>query len=83
MQRVFCVTILGSIEEQTILGEANRKDSLSLNLEYVNLNISRTRKLEVKANKSSTEKCNIVRFSSKYCNHIVGNTRIAKMQKFD
>ncbi|XP_053399583.1 bridge-like lipid transfer protein family member 1 isoform X2 [Mercenaria mercenaria] len=55
---------LGSIEEQTILGDTNRKDSLSLNLEYVNLNISRTRKLEVRMDRSNNEKFNIVRFST-------------------
>ena len=47
-----------------MLGDVQRKDSLSLNLEYVNLNISRTRRLEVRVDKSAPEKANIVRFSS-------------------
>ncbi|XP_052791422.1 bridge-like lipid transfer protein family member 1 isoform X3 [Mya arenaria] len=55
---------LGSIQEQTVLGDIQRKDSLSLNLEYVNLNISRTRKLEYRVDRSISEKCNIVRFST-------------------
>lgn len=54
---------LGSIEEQAST-DICRKDSLSLNLEFVNLNISRSRRLEFKSEKSRSEKCNVVRFST-------------------
>ncbi|KAK3599977.1 hypothetical protein CHS0354_012630 [Potamilus streckersoni] len=40
------VRYLGSIQEQTPMSDLSRKDSLSLNVEFVRLNISRTRKLE-------------------------------------
>ena len=61
--------ITGSIQEQSVLGDVSRKDSLSLKVEFINLNISRSRKLEIKTegvglmDKLDPVKSNIVRFS--------------------
>ena len=63
-----CITT-GSIQEQSVLGDVSRKDSLSLKVEFINLNISRSRKLEVKTeglglmDKLDPVKSNVVRFS--------------------
>ena len=63
--------ILGSIQEQSVLGDIARKDSLSLKVEFINLNISRSRKLEIRQEsltgleKHDPVKSNIVRFSGK------------------
>ena len=58
---------LGSIQEQSVLGDIARKDSLSLKVEFINLNISRSRKLEIRSegllDKLDPVKSNIVRFS--------------------
>ena len=66
--------ILGSIQEQSVLGDIARKDSLSLKVEFINLNISRSRKLEIRQEsltgleKHDPVKSNIVRFSGKTIN---------------
>ena len=52
-----------------MLGDISRKDSLSLKVEFINLNISRSRKLEIKSDgislmdKLDPMKSNMVRFS--------------------
>ena len=54
-----------------MLGDISRKDSLSLKVEFINLNISRSRKLEIKSDgislmdKLDPMKSNMVRFSGK------------------
>ena len=64
-------SIPGSIQEQSVLGDIARKDSLSLKVEFINLNISRSRKLEIRQEsltgleKHDPVKSNIVRFSGK------------------
>ena len=72
MAKVFLFSIsfiTGSIQEQSVLGDVSRKDSLSLKVEFINLNISRSRKLEIKTegvglmDKLDPVKSNIVRFS--------------------
>ena len=64
-----CICVTGSIQEQSVLGDVSRKDSLSLKVEFINLNISRSRKLEIKTegiglmDKLDPVKSNVVRFS--------------------
>ena len=79
-----CVT--GSIQEQSVLGDVSRKDSLSLKVEFINLNISRSRKLEIKTegiglmDKLDPVKSNVVRFSGTV-NYFLCLTRF--IQSFD
>ena len=61
----------GNIQEQNILGEITRKDSLSLNVEYINLNISRSRKLEIRNEGLLSDKANTVRFSGQFCDIVL------------
>ncbi|KAK3100226.1 hypothetical protein FSP39_016558 [Pinctada imbricata] len=66
---VFVCVYTGSIQEHGgAWSEMSRRDMLSLNVEFVKLNISRSRKLEMKMTESGVKepltKSNVVRFST-------------------
>ena len=48
------------------LADSERKDSLSVNVEFVKLHISRSRKVNVETKTSSDHGQAVIRFSSKY-----------------
>ena len=71
LKSFFCI---GSIQEHgTAWSEMSRRDMLSLNVEFIKITVSRTRKLEVRMDLPShlskhepQLRSNVVRFSGKY-----------------